>query len=175
MSEQKPIALPGKRGAALPQGPAQLRIGKPMRLAFKLRVEEGLTIKEACARAGVSEAGWHKAMTKPAARDLYERIELQFIQTIERRRATYKARAIEVAADLMERGQSEAVRMRAVEFFAGESKQALVNITLPGTEPPATGYRYTRPDRGASDSQSGADDAQVIDGTAQSPDDHDNQ
>jgi hypothetical protein len=118
------------------------RIGEPMRRAFKLRIEEGLTILAACEKAGVSEAGFHAAMKKPAVQALYERMETQFIQTVERRRAGYKARAYEVAADLMERAQSEAVRMRAVEFFAAEARQPGVVVQVNAGH---SGYQYERP------------------------------
>jgi hypothetical protein len=130
-----------------------------MRQAFKLRVENGLTISEACARAGVSEAGYYKAMLKPAVQALYENIETQFIQTVERRRAGYKARAYQVAAELMERGTSEAVRMRAVEFFAGELKQ---NGVIVQVNQAPTGYQYARPKDNASGSPS-VQDAEIID------------
>lgn len=138
------------------------RLSPKIRRAFKLRVEEGLTIAEACQRAGASEAGWHKAMKRPQAQAEYEAIELAFIQTIERRRKTYRARAIEVAAELMERGQSEAVRMKAVEFFAGETRQPTVAVQV--NNHAGSGYIYTRPDTQSAD---GA--GQVIDAQAQSP------
>jgi hypothetical protein len=109
-------------------------------------------------------------MKRPAVVLAYEQAELAFIQTVERRRKGYKARAIEVAADLMERGQSEAVRMRAVEFFAGETKQPLVNIGIHAHQEPATGYRYRRPDDPATDRTSEVEEAQVIDDAGQSQD-----
>ena len=110
-------------------------------------------------------------MQRPAVRDLYEQTELQFIQTIERRRKGYKARAVEVAADIMERGTSEAARMRAVEFFAGEMRSgAQVQVNIGAT---SGGYEFLRPgqrivditplDGPASDSPSGDIDCQAID------------
>ena len=163
--------LTHQKGATAPrQGAPDVRIAPKLRAAIKLRVEEGKTILEACAAAGISEAGWHKAMKRPAVLAHYEMTELAFIQTIDRRRKTYRARAIEVAAHLMERGQSEQVRMRAVEFFAGETKQPLVNVSIGAPQEPATGYRYRRPDQPATDRTSDVEDAQVIDGQAQSPD-----
>ena len=159
-------SLTHQKGAAAPRkGAPDVRIAPKLRAAIKLRVEEGLTILEACRKAGLSEAGWHKAMKRPAAIQHYEQTELAFIQTIDRRRKTYRARAIEVAAELMERGQSEQVRMRAVEFFAGETKQPLVNVSIGATQEPASGYVYERPNKHAPDHQSGVDDAQVIDMT----------
>jgi hypothetical protein len=154
---------PQKGGAAVPQGPAKGRIAPKLRAAIKLRVEEGLTITDACARAGISEAGWHKAMKRPIVQVEYEQVEIAFCATIERRRKQYRARAIEVAAELMERGTSEAVRMRAVEFFAGETRQPAVAVQI--NNGPGGGYVYRRPDH-----QSAVDGGQVIDGKAESTD-----
>lgn len=126
-----------------------------------------MTILAACKEAGICEAGWYKAMQRPGVMDVYERTELAFIQTVERRRAQYKARAIEVAAELMERGKSEQVRMRAVEFFAGEAKsgaQVQVNVNVD-----RGGYEYVRPGQRVvdivpvRDSASDDDQAQPID------------
>lgn len=151
---------PDKGGAAVPQGPVKGRVAPKLRAAIKLRVEEGLTITEACARAGISEAGWHKAMKRHAVQVEYEQTELAFCATIERRRKQYRARAIEVAAELMERGTSEAVRMRAVEFFAGEARQPAVAVQI--NNGPSGGYIYRRPDL-----QSEAIEAQAIDAKAE--------
>jgi hypothetical protein len=144
--------------------PQAVRHSPKLRLAIKLRVEQGIVITDACARAGISEAGWHKAMARPAVRDLYEQTQLQFVQTIDRRREGYKARAIEVAADIMERGLSEASRMKAVEFLAGEGRQPLVNVSINRHAEPASGYSYRRP----IDTPSAVEDAQVIEDDGQS-------
>ncbi|MGL6209114.1 MAG: hypothetical protein ACRC14_04705 [Paracoccaceae bacterium] len=104
-------------------------------------------------------------MKRPAVIQAYEAAELAFIQTIELRRKGYKARAIEVAADIMERGTSEAARMKAVEFLSGEGRQALVNIQLPGNSAPASGYVYERPNPAPQDRASSANivqDAEIV-------------
>jgi len=166
-----PKATRSKAPVRHQEGAQPPRHSPKLRNAIKLRVEQGITITAACLRAGISEAGWHKAMLRPAVRDLYEMTELQFIQTIERRRKGYKARAVEVAADIMERGTSEAARMRAVEFFAGEARLgAQVQVNIGAT---SGGYEFLRPgqrivditpsDGTALDSPSSADIAQPID------------
>lgn len=160
-SDKTPAPNLPERGAALPQGQAKGRIAPAIRAAIKLRLEEGLTIKEASARAGISEAGWYLAMQRPHVAAAYEAAEVQFIQTVERRRKQYMARDIEVAAELMERGKSEQVRMRAVEFFSREApapaSPVTVNINAAG------GYDYPRPD-----TLSGAIEGQAIDVTGKS-------
>lgn len=100
-------------------------------------------------------------MKRDAVQNAIENAEIAFVQTVERRRRGYRARAIEVAAELMERATSEAVRMKAVEFFAGETRQPAVAVQINNAAP--SGYVYHRPD-----AQSGPDAAQVIDGKAES-------
>lgn len=156
---------PHKGGAALPEGGRPARIAPKLRAAIKLRIEEGLIIKDACARAGISEAGWHVAMKRPAVLAHYEATELAFIATVERRRKQYRARAIEVAADLMERAASEAVRMKAVEFFVGETRQPTVAVQI--NQHAGSGYIY-RPKEPSTDHASGGEADQVVDGQAQS-------
>lgn len=163
MNDLAPSTSTNKAQPLPRQGGAKARISEPLRKAIKLKVENGLTIGEACAKAGISEAGYYKAMLRPAVRAHFEAVEIKFIQEVERRRAGYKARAIEVAAALMERGTSEAVRMRAVEFFAGEARGPVVQVQVNN---PASAYRYARPTDGAS----GGDQGQVIDVTPQSTD-----
>jgi len=102
-------------------------------------------------------------MKRPAVQVAYEQAELDFINTIERRRKGYRARAIEVAADLMERATSEAVRMKAVEFFAGETR--LPGVAVQVNMPSFSGYEYRR-----AESASGRATGQAIDGKAESLD-----
>ncbi len=156
------------------KGSPSSRIAPKLRHAIKLRVEQGLTITEACSRAGISEAGWHKAFKRPAVIAAFEQTETAFIATVDRRRAGYKARAFEVAADLMERGTTEAVRMRAVEFFAGEGKPGTqVNVAV---NVDRGGYEFVKPGqrvvdiRPSLDGASSDDGAQAIDDADITPD-----
>lgn len=123
------------------------RLGEPLRKAIDLRVKQGLTILAACKEAGITEAGWHKAMKRPAVLQHLQAVQLQYIQEVEAKRATYRARAFDVAAELMETATSESVRMRAVEFFAGEAKQPGVVVQV--NQAPQ-GYTYERPQDRAS-------------------------
>lgn len=52
--------------------PHKPRISAKLRHAIELYVCEGKTITEACAEAGMSRQGFHKAMKRPAVRDLLE-------------------------------------------------------------------------------------------------------
>jgi DNA-binding NarL/FixJ family response regulator len=118
-------------------------------------VKEGKTIIEACREAGLSEAGWHKAVKRPPVQALISDVQMQYIQEVESLRAGYKARAFAVANELMHNAKSEAVRMRAVEFLAGGPQQPSVVVQVNNAAP---GYTYRRP----TDSASGASDAQPI-------------
>ncbi len=114
-----------------------------LRTAIDLRVTKGLTIKDACIEAGMSEAGFHKAMKRPAVRDHLQEVRLRFITEVDASKAIYKARAFEVAADLMENAESETIKMRAIEFLANEGKTAnSVNVHVDARQ---GGYEYVRP------------------------------
>jgi hypothetical protein len=127
------------------------RIGAALRKAIDLRVKEGVTILEAAKRAGLSEAGWHKAMKRQAVQEHIQNVQAEYIQEVEALKAGYKARAFAVAADLMENAKSEAIRMRAVEFFAGGPSAPTVNVQVNNAAP---GYTYSRPRDRASTSES---------------------
>lgn len=70
-------------------------------------------------------------------------------------KAGYKAQAFAVAAHLMHNAKSEAVRMRAVEFFAGGPQQPSVVVQVNNAAP---GYVYRRP----TDSASGGSASQPV-------------
>ena len=61
-------------------------------------------------------------------------------------RAWAKARAIEVAMDLLMTAKSEAVRARMAEFRASDARAPSVAIHVDTRQtPPASGYVYQRP------------------------------
>lgn len=134
---------PRKPPATVAAPPRSARISPGLRAAIKLRVETSLPIEDVCARAGVAVSGFYKAMKRQAVRDYYEAEQARFIREVDRRRASYRAQAIEVAAHLMHKAGSEAVRMRAVEFFASEQRggpSVQVNVAVGGG-----GYEYLPP------------------------------
>lgn len=139
------------------------RISPQMREAIRLRVIEGISGDDAARRAGLAPSGFWKAMKRQHVQAYEERLKLEYVQRVMARREIVKARAIEVAEDLMLNAQSEAVRMRAVEFFAGEARGPVVQVQVNN---PASAYNYRRP----TDCASGANAGQVIDVTPQSPD-----
>jgi hypothetical protein len=138
-------------GASLPPGGVQGRLNPALRKAIDIRVREGLKIADVCRAAGISEAGWYVAMQRPHVQEHYQNVQLQYIQEVEALKAGYKAQAFEVAADLMRNAKSEAIRMRAVEFFAGGPPAPTVNVQVNNAAP---GYTYSRPRDRASTSDS---------------------
>lgn len=145
-------------------------ISRKVEAALRHRVEQGTTWKAAAEAAGLSEAGIHKARLQPHVKQRLEEIKGDYIQEVEALKAPHKARAMEVARELLEGAKSEAVKARMVEFLAGESKGMSVNVGVQvNNQPPANGYEFVRPGqevvqiRAAQDTQSGADVSQASD------------
>ena len=127
---------------ALPALPA--RLSAELRTAIEARVTEGLSIVEACAKAGLSRAGWHKAMKRPAVRDHLEEVQRRFVTESEAKRSLYRAKAFEVALDLMLNAKSEAVRARMAEFLAGDGKAPQVAVHIDARQERG-GYEFVPP------------------------------
>ncbi|MBI1416853.1 MAG: hypothetical protein GC146_06475 [Limimaricola sp.] len=119
------------------------RISAKLRAAMDYRVR-GATITEACEKASLSPAGWHKAMKRPAVRDAYEAAQARFIAEAEGLRAVAKVRALEVALDLMLNAKSESIRARMAEFLAADAKVSPVAVHVDARQI-AGAYEYRRP------------------------------
>jgi hypothetical protein len=121
-------------------------ISKKVRTALAHRVRDLLPWDD-CARAvGLSPAGLYKARLREEVKQLHEEIKAEYVQEVEAMRAPYKARAFEVANELMQASKSDAVRARMVEFLAGESKGGGVNVAVQvNNQPAAKGYEYAHP------------------------------
>lgn len=129
---------------ALPPRPA--RLSAKLRCAIEAHVTQGLSIAAACEQAGMSRAGYHKAMQRPAVRDYLETVQARFVGDVKAKRALYQARALEVALDLMMNSKSEAIRARMVEFLASDAKVSPVAVHVDARQVQAApGYVYQRP------------------------------
>jgi hypothetical protein len=128
---------------ALPAPPA--RLSAALRRAIDVRVRKGASITEACREAGLSTAGWHKAMKRPPVQEHLRAVQAAFVAEAEGRRAVLRARALEVAADLMMNATSEAIRARMVEFLAADAKVSPVAVHVDARRIEAPGYAYVRP------------------------------
>ena len=100
------------------------RISSRLRTAIKLRVHEGRTIADACQMAGIAQSTWFKAMGRPAIRDHLAQVQADFVAQADGLRESLRARALEVAAALMESAKSENVRADMVKFILSEGKAA---------------------------------------------------
>jgi hypothetical protein len=98
------------------------RVSAKMRKAIRLHVREGNKIIDACRAAGIAEQTWYRNMKRPHVLQCFEFEKSLYIQEVEELKSRHKARALEVAVELMEGAASEAVKARMVEFLAGESK-----------------------------------------------------
>lgn len=119
------------------------RISSKLRRAIELRVRHGLTIEKACAEAAMSPAGYYKAMKRTAVKEHFEEVQQAYILETEQLRSMAKARAIEVALDLMHNAKSEAIRARMAEFLASEGKTPQVAVHVDARQ--VQGYEYVRP------------------------------
>lgn len=122
------------------------RISAKIRAAVECRVREGLTIQAAAEKAGLSRNGFAKALKRPAVLDLMDATQRKFIADVDGRRALLRARAYEVAAELLEKTTSESVKVRLIEFLCGDGKapQVAVHVDARQEHRPA-GYEYVRP------------------------------
>jgi NADH:ubiquinone oxidoreductase subunit D len=139
----------------LPSRPA--RLSSKLRAAIEATVTKGTTIVDACKVAGMSTQGYHKAMKRAAVRDYLETVQRRFVADTQANRALYKARAFEVALDLMLNAKSEAIRARMCEFLAGDAKVSPVSVHIDARQERG-GYEFVRPGQQLVDIVSSADD-----------------
>ena len=129
---------------ALPPRPG--RISAKLRHALSLMARQGLSQTEAAKKAGLSRQGLAKALGRSAVRDLLDAERLRFINEADGMRAWAKARALEVALDLMLNCKNENIRARMCEFLAADAKVSPVAIHVDARQAaPASGYVYQRP------------------------------
>ena len=122
------------------------RMSKKFREVLRLHEIEGMSVTDACAKVGYSRAAFYKACKNPAVKELIRELRREVIDAVEAKKAFAKLRAIEVGIDLMLNSKSEAVRMRAVEFFGADAKVSPVAVHIDARPPAAnSGYIYTRP------------------------------
>ncbi|MBL9046914.1 MAG: hypothetical protein JNK34_06320 [Tabrizicola sp.] len=122
------------------------RLSHKLREAIRLHETEGLSVTDACGKAGLSRAAWYKAIKRAETQTLIRQARRDFIEGADAKKAFLKVKALEVALDLMLNSKSEAIRARMVEFLASDAKVSpvAVHIDARHAEVP-TGYRYKRP------------------------------
>jgi transposase len=128
-----------------PPAAKQRRMSAPVRRAIDLYITNGMSKADAAREVGISEGHLYNYLMKPHAKAYELERKVQYIQDVEEMKAPYKSQAFEVARDLMHNAKSEAVRMRAVEFFAGEHKNKGFNVAVQVNNHTAGGYEYVQP------------------------------
>lgn len=129
-----------------PKRPA--RLSQKVRAAVEAIVTEGRNITQAAEVAGMSRNGLMKALKRPEVREFVEDRQARFIADVEGKRALYKARALDVALDLMLNAKSESVRARMAEFLAADAKVSPVAVHIDARSVQPVGYQYRRPGEG---------------------------
>ncbi len=127
---------------SLPSPPP--RISSKVRSAVEARVKQGASIAKAAELAGMSKTGFAKALKRPAVQEHMRQVQGAFVAEVEASRAVFKARAFEVALDLMQNAKSETIRARMVEFLAGDGKAPQVSVHVDARQQGA-GYEYVPP------------------------------
>lgn len=158
---------PQKEGAAPAKERTKPRMRAALRKAIDLMATKGMGVGKAAEAAGMNASALSRALAREGVREALDLRKAQFCLDADKLEGMAKAMAIQTGIDLMLNSPSDQVKARMVELFRGGRGGPLVNISIPAAQEPATGYRYQRP---SPDQASGVEDAQVIDGQAQSPD-----
>lgn len=90
--------------ALAPKRPA--RMSQKVRAALEAIVMHGMNHTQTAEFAGMSRNGLQKALKRPEVREYMEDLQARFIADVEGKRALYKARALDVAFDLMMNAKS---------------------------------------------------------------------
>jgi len=135
----KPVARQNK-----PKAPAKPRISAKVRQALRYRVDKGWTWDQCAEAVKLSPSGLHKARLRPEVISEYDRLQREYVQGVDCDKARHKARAIEVAAAMLENDKDPVSQRFAVEFFAGESKKNPQVVVQ--TNVNSNGYAYLPPD-----------------------------
>ena len=126
--------------------PRPSRLSEKLRRAIEVKITTGATINDACAKAGISPQGYHKALRRPSVRDYFEDVQHRFVADSDQMRANARTLAIAVAVDLMKNAKSEAIRARMAEFLAGDGKAAAVAVHVDLRQAmPQRGYTFIQP------------------------------
>ena len=145
------------------------RMTRKVAAAVRILATTGKTQTEAAEIVGMNVAALSRALAREGMREHLEAEKALHCITSASLRERGKQIALRVGIELLENAKSEQVRAKMVEFFAGEARQPLVNVSIGQAQEPATGYRYRRPGDPSTDRTSDVEDAQVIDAQAQSP------
>lgn len=127
------------------QSPAQpVRIGRKLGIALDAIAIQGKSVKDAALIANMNASALSRALSRPGIREILEQRKAQYCLDADQLKGVAKALAMRVGMELLQTSKSDAVKARLVEFFAGEARQAAVNVQINNAAP--VGYAYRRPD-----------------------------
>ena len=153
--KQDRTALTG--GAALPLDGIKRRASPKVARAIDIIATTGITLRLAAGHAGMNESALSRALAQPHNKAALDERKALLCLEMDSLKPIARAIAYREGMDLMQNSPSHQVRARMVEFFAGEGKQALVNVQVNTNAP--HGYAYKRPD---TQSDAPIEDATVI-------------
>jgi autotransporter translocation and assembly factor TamB len=147
------------------------RLSAKLRTAIDLIARDGTTQREAARRSGMNETALGLALKKPHVAIHLEQAKALFAMEMSELRGTAKAIAIRTGIELMTGSKSDTIKARMVEFFAGEGRQPLVNVSVSTAERGIYAYQRPRDITPPPDSTSGGMIGQAIEieGKAQDP------
>ncbi len=164
MSKPTHITTSTDKGAA-PHGgkPQPPKMRAALRKAVTLIATKGMQVGKAAEQAGMNASALSRAINRPDVAAYLESQKAQFALDAHQLKGQAKAMAITEGIRLLHEATSEAVRARMVELFAGEDRQALVNVNI--NPQAASAYTYRKPGKNVApiDSPSNAVDGQAID------------
>lgn len=159
MKHQTNITNGSKVGAALPLDGIKRRSSPKVARAIDIIATTGQSQKDAAKLAGMDHSSLSRALAQPHNRALLDERKALLCMEMDSLKPIAKAIAYREGMNLMQNSPSHQVRARMVEFFAGEGKQALVNVQVNTAAP--HGYAYKRPD---TTSEAPIEEAVVING-----------
>ena len=125
------------------------RMSGKLREAIRLRVVKGQTVAEACRGAGMSPAGFYKAVQRAEVRIYQADLQRRLVEEASTRRAALRLVALETAADMLAaEGTSDTAKIRLIELLLSEgrpSASVAVNVDARSQIAAAPGYTYRRP------------------------------
>ena len=93
----------------------------------------------------MDENSLSRALKKPHVAAFYEQQKLTALQDLKALRKQGEIAAINTALDLMQNAQSESVKARMVEFFAGATSKGVAVTVNNNNNIASTGYEMARP------------------------------
>lgn len=158
------LSLPPIKSAQPP------RMRPALREAVTLIITKGLTQRDAALRAGMNETALSRALLKPHIKTYVEAQKALFATDMLQLKDRAKSIAIATGIELMHSAQSEAVRARMVELFAGDAKSGpavavQVNVDRGGYDFVPKGAKMVRivPPQDEPSGAESAQDAEIID------------